>query len=60
VTVAKGDPDRDQIPADLHQHIRGPPNGAVLLAADETHLNLLGWVRVTWIPKGTCQQVMTA
>jgi transposase len=57
--VAKGDPDRDQILADLHQHIRDLPNGAVLLAEDETHLNLLAWVRATWIPKGTRQQVMT-
>jgi transposase len=57
--VAKGDPDRDQILAGLHQQIRDLPDGAVLLAEDETHINLLPWVRSTWIPHGTLQQVMT-
>jgi transposase len=31
----------------------------VVLAEDETHLNLLAWVRATWIPTGHRQQVMT-
>jgi DDE superfamily endonuclease len=57
--VAKGDPDRDQILAGLHQQINDLPTGAVLLAEDETHINLLPWVRATWIPKGQRQQVMT-
>src|SRR5919197_1135766 len=57
--VARGDPDRDQILADLHQQLRDLPEGAVLLAEDETHLNLLPWVRSTWILKGQRQQVMT-
>jgi hypothetical protein len=35
------------------------PPGAVVLAEDETHINLLPWVRATWIAKGTRQQVMT-
>jgi DDE superfamily endonuclease len=30
-----------------------------VLAEDETHVNLLPWVRSTWIVKGTRQQVMT-
>jgi transposase len=57
--VAKGDPDRDQILADLHRQLRNLPAGAVVLAEDETHLNLLPWVRSTWIPIGQRQQVMT-
>jgi hypothetical protein len=57
--VAKGDPDRDQILADLHQQITGLPDGAVLLAQDETHINLLPWVRSTWIVRGQRQEVMT-
>jgi transposase len=57
--VARGDPDRDQILADLHQQIRDLPEGAVVLAEDESHINLLPWVRATWIAKGTRQQVMT-
>ena len=43
--VAKGDPDRDQLLAELHQQLRELPAGAVVLAEDETHLNLLPWVR---------------
>jgi transposase len=57
--VARGDPDRDQILADLHQRIRDLPTGAVVLAEDESHINLLPWVRSTWIPTGQRQQVMT-
>ena len=57
--VAKGDPDRDQILADLHQTIVELPAGAVLPAEDETHINLLSWARATWIVRGTRQQVMT-
>jgi transposase len=57
--VARGDPDRDQILADLHQQLGELPDGAVVLAEDETHLNLLPWVRSTWIPRGARQQVMT-
>jgi hypothetical protein len=57
--VARGDPDRDQILADLHQQLRDLPDGAVVLAEDETHLNLLAWVRSTWIPHGQRQRVMT-
>jgi transposase len=57
--VAKGDPDRDQILASLRQTIAELPEGAVVLAEDETHINLLPWVRATWIVRGTRQQVMT-
>jgi hypothetical protein len=57
--VAKGDPDRDQIIADLKQQIRDLPTGAVVLAEDETHIKLLPWVRSTWITPGQRQQIMT-
>ena len=57
--VAKGDPNRDQVLADLRQTITGLPAGAVVLAEDETHINLLPWVRTTWIATGQRQQVMT-
>jgi Homeodomain-like domain len=50
--VAKGDPDRDQVLADLHQQLSQLPDGAVVLAEDETHVNLLAWVRSTWILRG--------
>jgi transposase len=57
--VAKGDPDRDQVLAALRQQLAELPDGAVLLAEDETHVNLLPWVRSTWIAHGTRQRVMT-
>jgi hypothetical protein len=57
--VAKGDPDRDQVLAALRQAIATLPTGAVVLAEDETHLNLLPWVRATWVVRGTRQRVMT-
>jgi transposase len=57
--VAKGDPDREQVLAALHQQLRDLPAGAVVLAEDETHINLLPWVRSTWIPNGQREEVMT-
>jgi transposase len=57
--VAKGDSDRDQVLAELRQTIAQLPEGAVVLAEDETHINLLPWVRATWILKGSRQPVMT-
>jgi transposase len=57
--VAKGDPDRIQVLATLRQTIAALPEGAVVLAEDETHVNLLPWVRASWIPTGQRQVVMT-
>jgi hypothetical protein len=57
--VAKGDPDRDQALAAPHQQPETLPDGAVVLAGDETHPNLLPWVRATWIAGGTRQEVVT-
>jgi hypothetical protein len=51
--VAKGDPDRDQVLAELHQQLTNLPESAVVLAEDETHINLLPWVRAAWIANGT-------
>src|SRR5215218_1909720 len=50
--VAKGDPDRDQVLAELRHTIAELPDGAVVLAEDETHVNLLPWIRSTWIANG--------
>jgi transposase len=57
--VARGDTDRDRVLADLRKRLRNLPDGAVVLAEDETHINLLPWVRATWIAHGTRQQVLT-
>jgi transposase len=57
--VAKGDPDAEQAITAVRQAISGLPQGSVVLAEDETHLNLLPFLRATWIARGTRQQVMT-
>jgi transposase len=57
--VAKGDPDREQVLAGLHQQLSDLPEDAVVLAEDETHVNLLPWVRASWIARGQRQPVMT-
>lgn len=57
--VAKGDPDEATVPAALHQEIPALPEGAVILAEDDSHVNLLPWLRSTWIVKGERQEVMT-
>jgi transposase len=45
--------------AAVRQAITQLPAGSVVLAEDETHLNLLAWVRATWVARGARQQVMT-
>jgi transposase len=57
--IVKGDPDQDAVLARLRQQLPQLPEGAVVLAEDETHLTLLPWVRTTWIAHGQRQQVMT-
>jgi transposase len=57
--VAKGDPEAESKLEALRSEIEKLPAGAVILAEDETHLNLLPWVRSTWILKGLRQVVMT-
>jgi transposase len=57
--VAKGDPDRDHVLAALREQVAALPDGTVVLAEDETHINLLPWVRATWIPTATRQPLMT-
>lgn len=54
--VAKGDPDRDVVLAELHQQLAELPAGTVVLAEDETHVNLLPWVRATWIRTGSARR----
>ncbi|HZM82340.1 MAG TPA: helix-turn-helix domain-containing protein [Candidatus Limnocylindrales bacterium] len=49
--VAKGDPDHDTICADVRQQIAALPAGSVVLAEDETHLDLLAKLRACWIPQ---------
>jgi hypothetical protein len=52
----QGRPDRDQVLAELHQHLGTLPEGAVVLAEDETHINLLPWVRPPGSPKAAASR----
>jgi len=57
--IAKGDPDRDTICADIRARVAGLPAGSVVLAEDETRLDLLARIRACWILKGQRQKVQT-
>jgi transposase len=57
--IAKGDPDHDSICERIRQRIAALPAGSVVLAEDETHLDLLAKVRARWIAKGTRALIAT-
>ena len=57
--VAKSTPDHDQVCARIREQIAALPPGSVVLAQDETHLDLLARVRACWIPLGLRHRVMT-
>ena len=57
--VTKGDPRHDQVCAGIRRRITRLPAGSVVLAEDETHLDLLPTVRATWTLRGHRHQVMT-
>jgi hypothetical protein len=50
--TARGDPDHDQAVAGIVARLLELPRRAVVLAKDETHLNLLPHVRASWTPRG--------
>lgn len=57
--VAKGDPEAKQRWAKVRRAIAALPRGAVVLAEDECHIDLLPWVRSTWIACGQRLRVLT-
>ena len=57
--TARGDPDHDHVVAGIVARLIDLPRRAVVLAEDETHLNLLPHVRASWTPRGTRPQVLT-
>jgi transposase len=57
--IAKSDPGHDQICADIRQHIATLPTGSVVLAEDETHLDLLPRIRSCWMPAGIRHRILT-
>jgi transposase len=57
--IAKSDPHRDSICTDIRNRITALPEGSVVLAEDETHLDLLARVRSCWMPTGLRHRIMT-
>jgi len=57
--TARGDPYRDHVVAGIVARLTGLPRRAVVLAEDETHLNLLPHVRASWTLRGARPQVLT-
>ena len=57
--TARGDPDHDHVVAGIVARLLELPRRAVVLAEDETHLNLLPHVRASWTLRGTRPQVPT-
>jgi len=57
--TARGDPDHDHVVAGIVARLIDLPRQAVVLAEDETHLNLLPHVRASWTLRGARPHVLT-
>jgi transposase len=57
--IAKSDPHRDIICATIRERITALPAGSVVLAEDETHIDLLARVRACWMPTGLRHRILT-
>src|SRR6266516_3713006 len=57
--TARGDPYHDHVVAGIIARLIELPRRAVVLAEDETHLNLLPHVRASWTLRGTRPTVVT-
>jgi transposase len=57
--IARGDPGHDQVVAGIAARLLELPRRAVVLAEDETHLNLLSHVRASWTLRGARPKVPT-
>src|SRR5262252_1622587 len=57
--TARGDPDHDHVVAGIVARLIELPRGSVVLAEDETHLNLLPHVRASWTLRGRRPEVPT-
>src|SRR5436190_4092893 len=57
--TARGDPDHDHVVAGITARLLELPRQAVVLAEDETHLNLLPHVRASWTLRGARPLVLT-
>jgi hypothetical protein len=57
--TARGDPYHDHVVAGIVARLLELPRRAVVLAEDETHLNLLPHVRASWTLRGMRPQIPT-
>ena len=57
--IARGDLDHDHVVAGVVARLLALPRRAVVLAEDETHLNLLPHVRASWTLRGRRPEVLT-
>lgn len=57
--IAKSDPHHDTTCAAIRDQIAALPPGSVVLAEDETHLDLLARVRAAWMPTGVRHRILT-
>jgi transposase len=57
--IAEGDPDHDTICAHIRTRVAALPTGSVVLAEDETHIDLLPRVRSCWMPTGLRHRILT-
>ena len=57
--TARGDPDHDEVVAGIVARLIDLPHRSVVLAEDETHLNLLPHVRASWTLRGRRPEVLT-
>ncbi len=57
--VAKTDPDHDTICARIRRRLRHLPTGTVILAEDETYLELLAKIRACWMPTSIRHRIDT-
>jgi transposase len=57
--IARGDPDHDHVVAQIAARLIELPRRAVVLAEDETHLNLLPHVRASWTLRAARPQIPT-
>ena len=57
--IAKGDPEHDTICQQIRETIAALPTGSVVLAEDETHLDLIARIRACWMPTGVRHRVLT-
>lgn len=57
--IAKGDPDRWRVLLDITARLRALPRGAMVWAADETHVHWLSHVRASWTLRTHRPEVLT-